>query len=188
VRVAAGWLAGEDVEGVPVLRAAEGVPVPFGLLEAEDVQVGEQHLDLVPGVEGQVRIVGPAVTGTEELAGENPAGSERPADPRPHGREVPRRTKWQAEAGVDQVSARQVRLGKRRAQNADPSGRCGRDTRLEQREPGWLSVHRQDRPAASQQFKRIGALAAAQVDRHAVLAGPEFLARGQQQRPWLPAS
>jgi hypothetical protein len=31
-------LAGEDVEGVPVLRAAEGVSVSFGLLEAEDVQ------------------------------------------------------------------------------------------------------------------------------------------------------
>ena len=30
-------LAGEDVEGMPVLRAAEGVPVSFTLLEAQDV-------------------------------------------------------------------------------------------------------------------------------------------------------
>lgn len=45
-------LAGEDVQGVPVLRAAEGVPVSFGLLEAEDVQAVEHYLDLVPGVEG----------------------------------------------------------------------------------------------------------------------------------------
>ena len=48
-RVLAGWLAGDDVEGVPVLRAAEGVPVSFGLLETEDVQAVEQRLDLVPG-------------------------------------------------------------------------------------------------------------------------------------------
>jgi hypothetical protein len=33
---------------VPVFRTAEGVPVLFGLLEAEDVQAVEQHLDLVP--------------------------------------------------------------------------------------------------------------------------------------------
>jgi len=36
--VLADWLAGEDVEGVPVLGAAEGVPVSLGLFEAEDVQ------------------------------------------------------------------------------------------------------------------------------------------------------
>jgi hypothetical protein len=65
---------------------------------------------------------------------------------------------------------------------------AGRDARPEQRDPGGLSVDRQDQPAASQQLQRIGALAAAQVDRQAVLAGPEFLARGQQQRPWLTAS
>jgi len=68
-------LAGEDVVGVPVLRAAEGMPVLFGLLEADDVQAVEQYLDLVPG--------------------------------------------------VDQVSARQVRLSERRAENPDPSGSGG---------------------------------------------------------------
>jgi len=46
----------------------------------------------------------------------------------------------------------------------------------------------QDQPATSQQFQRIGALAAAQVERQAVLAGPELLAGGQQQRPRLTAS
>lgn len=61
----ADWFAGEDVEGVPVLRAAEGVPVSFGLLEAEDVQAVEQHFDLMPGVEGHVRVIGPGVMGTE---------------------------------------------------------------------------------------------------------------------------
>ena len=88
---------------------------------------------------------------------------------------------------MDQVSARQVRLSERRAQNPDPSGRRGRDMCPEQREPSWLSVHCHDQPAASQQFQRIGTLAAAQVDRHAVLAGPELLARGQQKRPRLTA-
>lgn len=48
-----------------VLRAAEGVPVSFGLLEAEDVQAVEQHVDLMPGVEGHVRVIGPGVMGTE---------------------------------------------------------------------------------------------------------------------------
>jgi hypothetical protein len=43
---------------VLALRAAEGVPVSFGLLEAEDVQAVEQHLDLVLGLEGHVRIIG----------------------------------------------------------------------------------------------------------------------------------
>jgi hypothetical protein len=186
--VLADWLAGEDVEGVPVLRAAEGVPVSFGLLQAEDVQAVEQRLGLVPGVEGQVRVIGPGVTGTEQLAGEDPAGSKRPADPRPQGRELLRRTERQAEPGMDQVRARQVRRSERRAHDANPSGSSGRDARPEQRDPGGLSVDRQDQPAASQQLQRIGALAAAQVDRQAVLAGPEFLARGQQQRPWLTAS
>ena len=78
----ADWFAEEDVEGVPVLRAAEGVSVFFGLLEAEDVQAVEQDLDLVPGVEGHAGVIGPRVTGTEQLAGEDPAGSKRPADPR----------------------------------------------------------------------------------------------------------
>ena len=54
--VLADGFAGEDAEGVPVLRAAEGVPVLFGLVEAEDVQAVEQGLGLVPGVEGQVRL------------------------------------------------------------------------------------------------------------------------------------
>ena len=40
----------------------------------------------------------------------------------------------------------------------------------------------------SQQLQRIGAFAAAQVDRQAVLASPELLTLGQQQRPRLPAS
>ncbi len=97
----ADWLAGEDVEGVPVLRAAEGVPVSFGLLQAEDVEAVEQHLDLVPGVEGHVGVIGPAVTDTEQLAGEDPAGGKRPADPRPQGRELLRRTERQAETGMD---------------------------------------------------------------------------------------
>jgi len=69
----------------------------------------------------------------------------------------------------------------------DPSDGRGRDACPEQREPGWLSVDRQDQPAAGEQFQRIGALAAAQVDRQAVLAGAELLARGQQQRPRLAA-
>ena len=73
-------LAREDVESVPVFRAAEGVPVSFGLLKAEDVQAVEQHLGLVPGVEGHVRVIGPRVAGTEQLAGEDPAGSKRPAE------------------------------------------------------------------------------------------------------------
>ena len=89
---------------------------------------------------------------------------------------------------MDQVRARQFRLSERRAQNADPPGSTGRNARPEQREPGWLSVDRQDPPAASQQLQRIGALPAAQVDRQAVPAGPELLARGQQQRPRLTAS
>ena len=44
-------------------------------------------------------------------------------------------------------------------------------------------TERQAKPGVDQ-----GALAAAQVDRQAVLAGPEFLARRQQQRPRLTAS
>ena len=55
-------------------------------------------------------------------------------------------------------------------------------------QPGWLRVDREDQPAASQQLQRIGALAAAQVDRLAALAGAELLAGGQQQRPRLTAS
>ena len=82
-RVCRRALAGEDVQGVPVLRAAEGVPVSFGLLEAEDVQAVEHYLGLVPGVEGQVRVIGPRVTDAEQLAGEDPAGGERLANPRP---------------------------------------------------------------------------------------------------------
>jgi hypothetical protein len=66
-----------------VSRAAEGVPVSFGLLQAEDVQAVEQRLDLAPGVEGNVRIIGPCVTGTEQPAGEDPAGGKCPADSRP---------------------------------------------------------------------------------------------------------
>src|SRR5580658_11385780 len=93
-------LAGEDVEGVPVLRAAEGVPVSFGLLEAEDVQAVEQRLSLVPGVEGHVRVIGPRVMGAEQLACEDRAGSERQADPRPQGRELLRRTERQAVPGM----------------------------------------------------------------------------------------
>jgi hypothetical protein len=164
---------------MPVLRAAEGVPVLFDLLEADDVQAVEQHLDLVPGVEGHVRVVGPCVTGAEQLAGEDRAGSERLADPRPQDWKPPGRTERQAVPRMDQLSRRQVRLRERRAQNADPAGSAGRDACPEQRKPGWLRVHRQDQPAASEQFQRIGTLAAAQVDRHAVLAGPEFLAGGQ---------
>lgn len=78
----ADWLAGEDVEGVPVFWAAEDLPISFTFLEAQDVQAAEQHLDLVPGVEGHVRVFGPRVMGAEQLAGEDPAGGERPADPR----------------------------------------------------------------------------------------------------------
>jgi len=89
---------------------------------------------------------------------------------------------------MDQVSARQLCLGERRAENADPPGSRRRDTCPEQPQPGWLSVDRHDQPAASQQLQRIGALAAAQVYRQAVLASPELLARGQQQRPRLTAS
>jgi hypothetical protein len=98
---------------VPVFRAAEGVPVSFGLLQAEDVQAVEQHLDLAPGVEGHVRVIGPRVMGTEQLASEDPTRDERLADPRPQGRELLRRTERQAEAGMDQVSARQVRPGEK---------------------------------------------------------------------------
>lgn len=75
-----------------------------------------------------------------------------------------------------------------RAENADPSGSRSRDAYPEQREPGWLSVHRHDHPAASQQLQRIGALAAAQVDRQAALARAELLACSQQERPRLTAS
>ena len=53
----AGWFAGEDVEGVTVLRATEGAPVSFGLLETEDVHAVEQQFDLMPGVEGHVRVI-----------------------------------------------------------------------------------------------------------------------------------
>jgi hypothetical protein len=74
---------------VPVLRAAEGVPVSFGLLEAEDVQAVEQRLGLVPGVEGHVRVIGPRVTGTEELAGEDPAGGQAPGGSAPIGPGTP---------------------------------------------------------------------------------------------------
>ena len=132
-------------------------------------------------------VIGPRVTGTEQLAGKDPAGGKRPADARPQGRELPGRTERQAEPGMDQVRGRQVRRRERRAQNVDPSGRSGRDARPEQREPGWLGVDRQDQPAAGQQLQRIGAFAAAQVDRQAVLAGPELLACGEQQRPRLTA-
>jgi hypothetical protein len=45
---------------------------------------------------------------------------------------------------MDQVSARQVRLSERRAQNPGPSGSRGRDTCPEQGEPGWVSVDGQD--------------------------------------------
>jgi hypothetical protein len=88
--VLADWIAGEYVEGVPTLRAAESVPVPFGLLEAEDLQAVEQHIDLAPSVKGQVRVVSPAVTGTEQLASEDPARGERLPDPCPQGRELVR--------------------------------------------------------------------------------------------------
>jgi hypothetical protein len=123
-------LAGEDVEGVPVLRPAEGVPVLFGLLEAEDVQAVEQRLGLVPGAEGHVRGIGPRVMGAEQLAGEDPAGGKRLADPRPQGRDLGRRTERQAEPGVDQVRSRQVRDGREAAVNGRyvrhrTSGRLG---------------------------------------------------------------
>jgi hypothetical protein len=136
-------LAGEDVEGVPVLRAAEGRPVSFGLLQAENVQAVEQRFDLIPGVEGHVRVTGPGVMGTEELAGEDPAGGNRPADPRPQGRELLRSAERQAAAGMDQVSGRQVRLSERRAHNPDRCGGRGRDPCPEQGQPGWLGVDRQ---------------------------------------------
>ena len=64
----AGWLAGQDVEGVPVPGAAEGVAVSFGLLETKDVQAVEQRLGLVPGVEGHAGVIGPRVMCTEQLA------------------------------------------------------------------------------------------------------------------------
>jgi hypothetical protein len=41
------------------------VPVSFGLLEADDVHAVEQHVDLMPDVEGHVRVIGPCVMGTE---------------------------------------------------------------------------------------------------------------------------
>jgi hypothetical protein len=74
---------------VPVLRAAEGVPVLFGLLKAEDVQAVEQHLGLMPGVEGHVRVIGPCVTVTEPLAGEDGAGGKRPGGSAPMGPGTP---------------------------------------------------------------------------------------------------
>ena len=179
--------AGEDVEGVPVLRAAEGVPVSFSLLEAEDVQAVEQHLGLVLGVEGHVGVIGPRVMDAEQLAGEDPAGGERPADPRPQGRELLRRTERRLYPAWIRCSARQVRsandVHRTRIRPAAAGG-----MRPEQREPGWLGVDCHDQPAASQQLQRVGALTAAQVDRHAVPAGPELLAGGQQQRPRLTAS
>jgi len=81
--VLADGFAGEDAEGVPVLRAAEGVPILFGLVEAEDVQAVEQGLGLVPGVEGQVRVVGPRVMGAEQLAGEDPPRGRAPGGSAP---------------------------------------------------------------------------------------------------------
>lgn len=110
--VRAGWLAGEDVVGVPVLRAAEGVPVSFGLLEAEDVQAVEQRLGLVPGLEGHVRVISPRVTGAEQLAGDEPAGGERPADPRPQGRELLRRTAERRSPAVSEEGHRTGASGK----------------------------------------------------------------------------
>ena len=135
---------------MPVLRAAEGVSVLFGLLQAEDVQAVEQHLDLVPGVERHVRVVGPRVMGTEQLTGEDPGGGERPADLDPPGRELLRRAERQAEPCVDQVSAGQVRLSERRAENPDPgAAEGGMRARSSASPAGWASTARTDQPRAS---------------------------------------
>jgi hypothetical protein len=144
------WLAGEDVEGVPVLRAAVGVPVSFGLLQAEDVQAVEQRLGLVPGMEGQVRVIGPGVTGAEQLTGEDPARGKRPADPCPQGRELQRRTERRAEPGMDQVRGRQVRLRERRAQNGiRPAAASGMRARSNASPAGSASTARTSQPRAS---------------------------------------
>ena len=89
---------------------------------------------------------------------------------------------------MDQVRVRQVRLSERRVQNADPSSSSGRDTCPEQREPGWLSVDRQDRPAASQQLQRIMPSPQPRSIARRFWSAPNLLARGKQQRPRLTAS
>ena len=95
--VLADWLAGEDVEGVPVLRAAEGVPVSFGLLQAEDVQAVEQRLGLVPGVEGQRAGCAPGATRSRRAQRRPPGPASRePATP---ARRCPRRSPGRSPGG-----------------------------------------------------------------------------------------
>jgi hypothetical protein len=95
-------------------------------------------------VEGHAGVTGPAVLDTEQLVGEDPAGGECLVDPRPQGREFLRRAERQAEACVNQVGVREVRLGERRAQDANPVRGGGRDARAKDRQPGFLSIYCQD--------------------------------------------
>jgi hypothetical protein len=66
-----------------------------------------------------------------------------------------------------------------------PSGQRRGDTCAKERQSGFLGVHRQDRPAASQQFQRLAAIAAAQAGGQAPLPGARFLAGCHEQRPRL---
>src|SRR5215472_5438802 len=136
----------------------------------KDLQAGKHGSDILPRVEGHVGIIGPAIVSAEQLPGEDPARDEGPADTRPYGRKFPRRAERQAEAGMNQVGARKVHLGKRCAYDLDSFRRGGRDTCPERSESNWLGVYGRDFPPAGEQLERFGAFATAQVDRHSVSA------------------
>jgi|SRR5215469_5639857 len=136
----------------------------------KDLQAGKYGLDISPRVEGHVGIIGPAIASAEQLPGEDPARDQGHADTRPYGWKFSRRAERQAEAGVNQVGARKVHLGKRSAYDLDSFRHGGRDTCPERSECNWLGVYGRDFPPAAEQLECFGAFATAQVDRRSVSA------------------
>src|SRR6185312_16689075 len=124
---ASGWLAGQDIVGVPVLGAAVSLAVTFGFVQFEDLQAVQEPGDLGPVLEGHAGVCGPAVAGTEQLPGEDCAGQKRAAYLLPEGREPGGRAEGQAEPGMDQVRGRENGVGERGAEKADAPYAGGRD-------------------------------------------------------------
>nr|WP_241973304.1 MULTISPECIES: hypothetical protein [unclassified Cryobacterium] len=140
--------------------------------EADDVQPGQERLDLAAVMEVHVCAAGPFIVGAEEFSGKPGAGRQRRADARPQVGEHRGVAEGQGKPRIDEVCGGQLGEVLEAGPVKDQAGLlCGAQARPDPDLGARVGVERVYGPAGGEQVPGLGARTAAQVDRSAGWGG-----------------
>jgi hypothetical protein len=173
------------MEHVPVLRPADRVPVLVLLVEPLDFEAAEQRLDVVSRVKRHVRCARPRVARAEEVGCEDAPRTNGAGATPPGLGEVARVAKRETQTRVDEIRLRKLGLLERRDERRQPSSSCSGNRGAETRDARGGRVHGDQGPALRQERQRLGAVAAAEIDRDS--RPVRELERVEEELPWRAA-